>query len=112
MAQARKSEQHLRSAAKQAEEQQFLFANDLAISNMTRDMPFTPTGDIDRDFAAIMIPQHQIAIDIAEAELKYGHDDELRRLAEKIVAQQEREISLLRHATGEGAPASAPNVEQ
>jgi uncharacterized protein (DUF305 family) len=103
MAQAPKSVLHLRSAAKQAEEQQFLFAKDLAISNMARDMLFTPTGGIDRDFAAIMMPQHQIAIDMAEAELKYGHDDELRRLVDKIVAQQEREISVQRHATGEGA---------
>jgi len=30
-----------------------------------------------------MIPQHQGAIDLAEAELKYGHSDELRRLPRK-----------------------------
>ena len=76
LAQDPKAMLHLRSAAKQAEEQQFLFANDLAISNTSREMLVTPTGDIDRDFAAIM--QHQGAIDMAEAELKYGHNDELR----------------------------------
>ena len=98
---------HLRSAAKEAEEQQFLFANDLAVSNVTREMLVRPTGDIDRDFAAIMIPQHQGAIDVAEAELKYGHNDELRRLAEKIVAQQQQEISILRRATSEPAAKAA-----
>jgi uncharacterized protein (DUF305 family) len=101
---------HLRPAAKEAEEQQFLFANDLAMSNINRDMLVTPTGNTDRDFAAIMIPHHQGTIDMAKAELKYGHDDELRRLAEKIVAQQQQEISILRRAAG-GAVASAPAVE-
>ena len=99
---------HLSSAAKQAEEQQFLFANDLAISNMSREMLVTPTGDIDRDFAAIMIPQHQGAIDMAKAELKYGHNDEVRRLAEKIVARQQQEISELHRASQEAAPLERP----
>ena len=108
MAQAPKSVLQLRSAAKHAEEQQFLFANDLAISNMTRDMLSAPTGDTGRDFTAVMIPQHQGAMDIAEAELKYSHNQELKRLAAKIVAQQQQKISVLRHATGEGAAASAP----
>jgi uncharacterized protein (DUF305 family) len=60
-----------------------------------------------RDFAAIMIPHHQATIDMAEAELKYGHDDELRRLAEKIVAQQQQEILILRRAT-EGTAVAPP----
>ena len=112
MAQAPNSALHSRSAAKQTEERQFLFANDLAISNMTRNALFTPTGDIDRDFATIMIPQHQSAIDMAKAELKYGHDDELRHLAAKIAAQQQREISVLRRATGGAVAASALTVER
>ena len=107
LAQEPKSALHLGPAA-DVEEQQFLFANDLAMSNMTRDMLVPPTGDIDRDFAAMMIPHHQATIDMAEAELKYGHDDELRRLAEKIVAQQQQEISILRRAAGGTAVASAP----
>ena len=111
LAQDPKAMLHLRSAAKQAEEQQFLFANDLAISNTSREMLVTPTGDIDRDFAAIMIPQHRGAIDMAEAELKYGHNDELRGLAEKIVTQQQQEISILRRAAGEVAATSAPSAE-
>jgi uncharacterized protein (DUF305 family) len=111
LAQDPKVELHLRSGAKEAEEQQFLFANDLAISNMSREMLVTPTGDIDRDFVAIMIPQRQGAIDLAKAELKYGHNDELRRLAETIVAQQQQEISILRHITGTAADANPPAAE-
>jgi uncharacterized protein (DUF305 family) len=110
LAQEPKSGLH-REPAADTEEQQFLFANDLAMSNMNRDMLVPPTGDIDRDFAAIMIPHHQATIDMAEAELIYGHDDELRRLAEKIVAQQQQEISILRRAAGGTAVASAPAAE-
>ena len=111
LAQDPKPALHLRSAARKAEEQQFLFANDLAISNMSREILVTPTGDIDRDFAAIMIPRQQGAIDMAEAEPKYGHNNELRRLAKTIVAQQQQEISILRRATGDAAVASTPAAE-
>jgi uncharacterized protein (DUF305 family) len=41
-----------------------------------------PTGDPDRDFAAMMIPHHQGAIDMAKLELIYGRDPILRRLAQ------------------------------
>jgi uncharacterized protein (DUF305 family) len=104
LAQAPKDTLHLRTAARQAEERQSLFANELAISNMTREMLVAPTGDIDRDFAAIMIPQQQAAIDMAQAELKYGHNEEIRRLAQQIVSQREQEISATRRVIGESAP--------
>lgn len=90
---------HSRSRAESdATEQQFLFDNDLAISNMNREMLAKPTGDVDQDFVDAMIPHHQGAIDMARAELKYGHNSELRQLAQKIVDGQAREISLMRHA--------------
>jgi hypothetical protein len=106
LAQAPKNPLHLWTAARHAEERQFLFANDLAISDMSREMLVVPTGDIDRDFAAIMIPQHQAAIDMAQAELKYGHNEAVRRLAQRIVSQREQEISAMRHAVGETSPAA------
>ena len=111
LAQEPKNALHFRSAAKEADEQQFLFANDLAMSDMNRDMLVPPTGDIDRDFAAIMIPHHRATIDMAEAELKYGRNDELRRLAEKIVARQQQDISILRRVAGEDVATSAPTPE-
>jgi uncharacterized protein (DUF305 family) len=111
LAQEPKSAFHLPQGAKEAEEQQFLFANDLAMSNMNGDMLVPPTGDIDRDFADIMIPHHQATIDMAEAELKYGHDDQLRRLAEKIVAQQQQETSILNRTSGSAAAPGALAAE-
>jgi uncharacterized protein (DUF305 family) len=81
-----------------ADEQQFLFEIDLAMSNMNRSMLTTPTGDIDRDFVHVMVPHHQGAVDMARAEIKYGRNDELRQFARRMVSQQEGEISSLRHA--------------
>jgi uncharacterized protein (DUF305 family) len=51
-----------------------------------------PTGNADRDFVLMMIPHHQGAIDMAKVEIEYGHDEELRRMAEEIIAAQEKEI--------------------
>lgn len=61
---------------------------------MNRDMARTPmTGDADRDFVAMMIPHHQGAIDMANVELKYGKDPQIRKLAQDIVAAQKKEIA-------------------
>ena len=67
-----------------------------AHQKMTGDMQVKPTGDSDRDFAAMMIPHHQGAIDMARVELQHGKDPELRRMAQKIIDDQEREIAELR----------------
>ena len=71
-------------------EQEIIVENALAISKMSLGMSVDPTGDADRDFVALMMPHHQGAIDIARAELKYGHNEELRRLAQNIIAERER----------------------
>jgi len=66
-----------------------------------------PTNDPDRDFAAMMIPHHQGAIDMAKVELIYGHDPVLRRLAEGIIVEQQQEIELMQRNLN-GRPALRP----
>src|ERR1700722_6171941 len=59
-------------------------------------MEIAPGGNAEHDFARMMIAHHQGAIDMALLELKYGHDERLRRLAQSIVVEQGQEIAYMR----------------
>jgi uncharacterized protein (DUF305 family) len=63
---------------------------------MHKDMEILPTGDVDRDFAQMMIPHHQGAIDMALVLLKHGRDERLKRLAQSIIIEQGQEIAYMR----------------
>lgn len=52
-----------------------------------------PSGDPDIDFVRMMIPHHQGAIDMAEAELEFGKDESRKALARQIIEAQTREIA-------------------
>ena len=52
--------------------------------------------DADRAFARSMIPHHAGAIKMAEIELKYGKDPEMRKLAEQIIKAQDPEIKQMK----------------
>jgi uncharacterized protein (DUF305 family) len=67
-----------------------------AMNRMDKDMSIAHSGDPDRDFAAMMIPHHQGAIDMAKAELQFGRDPVLLRLAQGIIVEQQQEIELMR----------------
>lgn len=54
-----------------------------------------PSGNDDADFVNLMLPHHQAAIDMARAELLYGTDPQMRRLAQEIITDQESEIQLM-----------------
>jgi uncharacterized protein (DUF305 family) len=45
----------------------------------------TNYNDIDKDFAAQMIPHHQSAVDMAEAYLNYGKETSLTTLCQNII---------------------------
>jgi hypothetical protein len=51
------------------------------------------TGNVNRDFVALMVPHHQAAVDMARTYLESGNDPELRQLAEHIIAEQQAEIA-------------------
>ena len=86
------------------EETPFLEENINAMSKMMVDMGIAPSGNIDRDFVAMMVPHHQGAIDMARAELRYGHSERLKRMAQEIVVTQQQEIIAMRLALGEPQP--------
>ncbi len=67
-----------------------------AMSVMEYGMTNAPMdSDPDHDFAAMMIPHHQGAIDMAKVELLYGTDPLLRRLAQEIIVTQGSEIAVM-----------------
>jgi uncharacterized protein (DUF305 family) len=87
-------------------ERPFLAENAAAMTKMMNDMTIKPTGNIDRDFVAMMVPHHQGAIHMAQAELRYGREAQLKRIAQEIIVDQIQEISLMRLAVGEPLPPS------
>lgn len=55
------------------------------------------SGKPGEDFAMMMIPHHQSAVDMARAYLASGEGDpDLTRLCQDIIASQEKEIAFLR----------------
>jgi hypothetical protein len=110
VAQDQATTRHVPAAVAGAEEQRFMIDSDLAISKMSLAMTADGAGDVDRDFVAMMTPHHQGAIDIARAELKYGHNEALRQLARDIIVEQEREMSVMRGAVGETPPAQSSDT--
>ncbi len=70
----------------------FAAENDAAMNRMLADMVVKPTGDADRDFAAIIMSLDRGATDMAQAEIKYGHNEQLRQLARQITANRQQEI--------------------
>jgi len=90
----------------------FLAENDAAMAKMMAAMDVKPSGDVDADFVATMVPHHQGAIDMAQAQLRYGRNEQLRRIAQEIIVTQQQEIVAMRLAIGQPLPPSAPSPAQ
>ena len=60
---------------------------------MMKNMHISYTGDADVDFRTHMIAHHQGAIDMANVALKHAKDADTKKMAQKIISDQEKEIA-------------------
>lgn len=81
---------HMMSSASDAPSTTAFKASD---AKMMQGMSAPYTGDVDVDFRTHMIPHHQGAIDMAKVALKYAKDPETKKMAQKIIDDQEKEIA-------------------
>ena len=93
-------------------EASFLAENGTAMKKMMGDMVVKPSGDVDVDFVAMMVPHHQGAIDMALAVLRYGRNPQMRRLAQEIIVTQQQEIAVMRLAVGQRPRPSGPSTTE
>jgi len=97
---------------KQTAEASFMAENQAAMSKMMMGMAVKPSGNVDADFTAMMIPHHQGAVDMAAAELHYGLNPKLRRIARKIIAGQTQQIGAMKAALGKSLSQAGSSATQ
>jgi Domain of unknown function (DUF305) len=101
-----------RPVAVSGDESPFLKENQVAMAKMMNGMSVEPTGNIDRDFVAMMTPHHRGAIDMAVIELRYGENEQLRRIAQEIIVDQMQEIAAMKLAVNAPVTDSQPAPTQ
>lgn len=62
-----------------------------AMKERMDNMPMT--GNIDKDFVMMMIPHHEGAVTMAEDELAQGKHLEMKKMAQKMIVDQNKEIN-------------------
>ena len=71
--------------------------HDQMIKEMIEEMnTMTMTGDFDLDYATMMIPHHQSAVEMAEMYLPKGKDEKIKSMAQNIITSQKKEIEDLK----------------
>ncbi|MDE1187277.1 MAG: DUF305 domain-containing protein [Pantoea sp.] len=93
-------------------ESAFIMDNQTAMDRMMTAMEVKPSGNIDDDFVAMMTPHHQGAIDMAIAELRYGSNPQLRRIAQEIIVTQQQEITAMYQALNKPLPPAQAAPDQ
>ena len=71
-------------------------------NDATEDLPYS--GNADRDFVTGILPHQQGVADIAKVELQYGHDPELRKLAQSILDAQQSQMAELQQWQAQHPP--------
>ena len=64
------------------------------------------TGDFDIDFANMMIPHHQSAVDMAQMYLPKAKDEKIKTMAQNIIDEQKKEIEELKNLIANHKPAA------
>jgi uncharacterized protein (DUF305 family) len=88
--------EHADQQQQQTQQGSMMGMHDPAMQRMQQNMNMPMFGDPDVDFARMMIPHHQGAIDMARSELEHGKDPQLRQMAQKMIEDQEREVAMLK----------------
>ena len=96
----------LTATVAKADDPQFMADCTAAMNRMMTAMQIQPSGNADADFVAMMVPHHQGAIDMARAELLYGQNEALRRMAQEIIVTQQQEIVAMQQALAQSSSAS------
>jgi uncharacterized protein (DUF305 family) len=66
-----------------------------AAIQMHLDMAVPYSNDADKDFAATLEAHHKGAEAIAQVELQYGKDPQMRQLAGAVLEARKREVALI-----------------
>lgn len=61
--------------------------------DMMKNMNVAFTGNADVDFARSMAKHHESGIAMAKVQLKHGKNPEMRKMAETVIKDQEKEIA-------------------
>lgn len=55
------------------------------------------TGDVDKDFANMMVMHHKSGVEMGKAEISHGKNTKLKQMAQKMIEDQEKEIGELKN---------------
>jgi uncharacterized protein (DUF305 family) len=83
---------------------QFAAENQEAMSKMMAGMNIAASGNVDRDFASMMIAHHEGAIAMAKSELRYGSNEQLHRIAQEIIVEQRQQIEAMQFVLKRSTP--------
>ncbi len=70
-----------------------------------------PTGNNEIDFSAMMVEHHKGAVEMAQVELAKGSNAELKGFAEKLVADQNKEIAFMQDFIANNTKANSANAK-